>query len=400
MGLFDNLIKKGKDLINQVKKNIENDKNDTTSTTEPIENVKNIENKKSESKTKKDNVFSDEIIKKYYEVIFGMIKSIGDDFIKNEKISLIAKAYIEKQLNESCDEEKMQEALNLFKISKTGISSNSYYDKKTVFLRGYNEDLGKINNYLDNNFDIVNLCFQDEYKLIEKEYEEILETIKNQPKPSYFGQGINEKIYKKYKNTVGDELTELITSKIIYNSLVSGNIVVKSAMIGLVKTLFDVAINKVKGNDSVLPRFLVALSVRALHFEKTPNVASIEKSEYRELLLSHSYYKNKFGPFMPEDKISDEISYSINGYGGGEDLPLSLLSRIRYQIEGYDCIEGVLRLDNKIYNLICNLVWKDAIEDERTNDEGVNITNSQEVSDIFTILNQYFAEIYGCIILA
>ena len=71
------------------------------------------------------------------------------------------------------------------------------------------------------------------------------------------------------------------------------------------------------------------------------------------------------------------------------------MTRIGIQLEGYESIANILHLDNKIYNLICNLVWKDAIKKERINDVGENITNSQEVADIFTILNQYFVEIYG-----
>ena len=60
----------------------------------------------------------------------------------------LSKTYIEKQLNENCDEEKMKKALNLYMLSLSGLYSEHYYKENTIFLRNYNEDLKKTNNYL------------------------------------------------------------------------------------------------------------------------------------------------------------------------------------------------------------------------------------------------------------
>ena len=236
-------------------------------------------------------------------------------------------------------------------------------------------------------------AYADEIKLIEKEYEEILETIKDNPTGDYLGQGIRIRIYKKYKEQLGEKATELITAKVVYDNLASGNTIAQAAMRFVINTLFYNLFVKI-GNDDKIADGLAALTVRALHFEKYPDIATVENSEYRELLLSHSYYKKKFGPFVTEEMVDSHTCYSINGYGNEKDIPLRILGGASYG-SGLACFEKLFDLDKRIYNLACNLVWKEAIREEHTNAAGEDITNSQEVADIFTILNQHYVEMFG-----
>lgn len=344
--------------------------------------------------------FVDEIVRKYYEIIFAMHNTIDKEFLRPEKLKLIAKEYIEKQLNESSDEEKIEKALSLFMLSKNSANKSG----EAIFLREFNKELKDKTNYIDTSFDTMSLCYKEEIKSIEKDFEDILETIKNDPKVYYFGQGINERIYKKYERSLGKRLTQLITLKIVYKSLTSGNRLVQVLMQGAILTFFNVILSNSSGSqlESRLARGLAIIAVRALHFEKSPKTTNINNNEYRELLLSHNYYKKEYGPFVSKDKISDEIRMNFN-YDNNSIYPgdyvLQNIVNFESGLKGYKCIGEILHLDNKIYNLTCNLIWKEAIKNGCTNDSGEDITNSQEVADIFTILNHYYVEMYGGVIL-
>ena len=332
--------------------------------------------------------FEDETVKKYYNIIFAMIKSIGSNYLKSEKINLIAKAYVEKQLNESCDEEKLNEALELYKMSIKPIDKYSNKSEKTVFLQEYNASLEKNTDYLDNNFDIINLCFKDEYILIEKEFAEILEIVNENPSVEILHQGVGKKIVEKHKTSIDLSIIYKITRKIIQEAFCSGNLVIQEILVDwLYKNVYE---------HRYCVQMLTALkiiSLKALNFEVYGNNRAEYKTVYEEdyrnfaLIDKDLSKKIKNRPFDKDEIIQSFVEELMNGIKGKDTFSLGT----RY------CIYSVALIDNNDYffDYLCNLAWKQSIKNRQwINQDNRDITNSNDPIDVSDVIISYFTENY------
>ena len=66
----------------------------------------------------------------------------------------------------------------IFRISR----NNANDSEVAVFLREYNKQQENTNLYVNKNFDVIGVCYQDEFNVIQSEYVEILDVIKENPR--------------------------------------------------------------------------------------------------------------------------------------------------------------------------------------------------------------------------
>lgn len=378
MGLFDNLIKKSKDLIGQVKKTISNgSSNQTDNDLTPIT---------------KDEVFLNELVETYYKIIFDMSKSIDGFWFKTSKIDSIAKIYVEKQLNNTCEEDKLREAFDLFKLSRNATDKS----KKAIFLREYNKEIKELNTYLDKKFDVINLCYQEEMKLIANDYKEILEVIKDSAKYEFLEQGLDVKIYEKYRVIYGEKITQYLIAKTIENSLIEENEIIKNTFINFVDTCLNLIFNQ--GEEDNLIQCASIIGLRSLHFKNDPDSEFISDKEYKELIINYDYYKNQLAqrPFE-QDKVINEIisklrakhrtNYHLTKPEDYKDVLLVNLDRM--QMDGYKKYINILRslhINEGLYNRLCDLIWKNIVITKC----GKNVV-SNNVVKIVAIIESYYS---------
>ena len=347
MGLFDKL----REAVNTV---VDTVMDSTQSTSDPL---------------------ADEVVKKYFEIIWSMRQSFLASEPEPVNDNIRAKRYVEYFLGEACDEEKLKTTLELCNRSLTDYST----DKTTQMLSDFRKELGrnKPTKYMCGRYEAYKLFCPEEIEDTMVEYNKVLEVIKDNVKHAHFAQGI-KKINR----------DRALIHIAIDNSFHAGNTVTKQIVLDyfhdiLVNIMHDTQFNKLFSRHDTLAQIVV----RALHFEnnseKRENYNTVTDQEYKNFVVSIPYYNKAIEdhPFDKEEYI-EKFAEAVKESG--------ILYTAFSSYKEPNCFP-MAYIDDYSLDAICNLIWKDVSNKrEWINTEGEDVSMSKEPVDIFRILLTYF----------
>lgn len=329
----------------------------------------------SETKVAEDHPFADETVKKYFEILCGM----GQTFRNGGRIQmpdLTKKRFVEYFINGVCDEEAFDKAKELFDCSNKDISSCNDADFE---LRKYRKTAEKTGEYCMDEHEAYRKFCQEEIDAATVEYNNILEVIKDNVNYLHFSQGMRKM-----------NCDYIIQQMVISNSFCDGNPITQKL---IAEYLIDSYVARYRecirdgmgyraGDDIAL------LIIKALHFEKyghdRENYTAIDHKVYRNFVTDVGFYKKSIDnhPFDTEEYI-EKFANRIKNEGKIFGAPYTSLKGRFY----------IANVDNYFCDAACNLLWKE-ITRKKTwlNQEGKDISESQEYNDIFLILVGYFSE--------
>lgn len=321
---------------------------------------------------------SDPVVKTYFEIICGMVitfkLSANLAVTGNER----AKKYVEFFIKQSCDETKLEKALELYNLSMNENSNN----KIEKILCEHKRSIRYSHEYLiEDIFEAYRTFYSDEIKNAQSKYDYVIDVIKNDLNIKQFREGISK---------IGNSQ---IVSIIMYDRFCEGCQVTRRIVLNY---LYDKYLRMYSNGREI--RWNIALFViKALHFEKyglgtTSYNSNISEDEFRNFVLSTTPFKTEINkhPFDIEKYTNDFIKSikdsDIYNFGDKYKITTSTL-----YLDSFDIIFSKTYL----CDLACYLAWKE-VKDSKIwvdNDE-VDISESKEYQDVFAIMYSFLTAPY------
>lgn len=165
-----------------------------------FDKLKNIMNTSSDE----GDPLQDEIVKKYYDIIYDMRMSLGWFGKESAELNSRAKKYIELILDGTCDEECFVKAVELINLSntdypKTKLEKQMVDYRKSLYSEYVARDYKSI--YGLDIKTICEACYPELLFEIKSKYEEMLNAIDDDESCEYFDDGLRKYILYKYCNT-------------------------------------------------------------------------------------------------------------------------------------------------------------------------------------------------------
>lgn len=225
------------------------------------------------------------------------------------------------------------------------------------------------------------------YEILKPEYEGILTVIKDKDNLSYFlGQGLNIKILDRYKDEIGYKPIHHVAKRLVEDSFCEGNEITQKAILDYIYSILG---NRINNKKYGAYETVVLLSMKALHFEKKDknrnDYISIDDNACRDVVLNSPYYKKALEqyPFEEEKYIKKFV----------ENIKTATL--FWHTCASHSKLAYIhLGEDNEYFcDAVCNLVWKEARTRDWHDENGNDITNSQNIVDIIKILWTYLSQV-------
>lgn len=330
---------------------------------------------------------SDDVVKKYYEMIYGMRTSLTWSGNESADENSRARRYVEFLLGESCDNEKFKKAVELINLSRTDYPKTKLEEQ----LKAFNKSLKEEKKYGCKMDIAYNVCYKELVEEFQSEYDRIIDVIKDDVNCKLFGQGIRKRIHEKYVEKIGYSMTEDITQIVIANSFLEGNSVTRKVVLDY---LLDIYNNRV--NNRKIDEFenrasqIEKMALKALHFEKygkdKTGYISITDDDCRKFILNDASYKKKLAehPFDQETYIERYI----------KNIMEWSVFRKDYSSYDKDTLFWFGVCDDYFIDAACNLVWREIAKEytECVNDAGENVSESKNITDVVNMLCDYFVE--------
>ena len=318
---------------------------------------------------------ADQTVKKYFEILCGMRQTFRNAG-RTQMPDLTKKRFIEYFLNDVCDEEAFDKANELFVCSTKDFSSRNDSDWGLAKIRETAENSRK---YCMDEHEAYRKFCQEEIATATIAYNNILEVIKDNVNYLHFSQGMRKMNcdYIIQQIVISDSFCEgnPITQQLVMEYLVDSYIARYSECI-------RDGMGYRAGDDIAL------LIIKALHFEQyghdRKNYKIIDHEVYRKFVTDVSFYKKSIDnhPFDTEEYI-EKFASRIKNEGKIFGVPYTSLKGRFYinNVENYFC------------DAACNMLWK-YITRMKTwlNEEGKDISESQEYNDLFLILVNYCSD--------
>ena len=313
-------------------------------------------NKTIESSQNAKDPLGDPAVKKYYEVAYGLMKSIGSVTVN------AIKKHIENQLGEPCDETVLQKALECFDddYSSGGdgplyriIRQNTFNEEKQKKIEEVNKNLDALNRYRITKEEAYTLYYKEEVEKITAEFNKVLEVVE-QHGFNHFKEGMYRLYSNNHKN-IGLYTYYDIIHMIVKNMLFEANPGAKRVLI----TCLDHATYRLQNING---SFRVAsIALRALHFEKhgdnEEGYTSITKDEILDFVSNNEEFKEKAkelteeNPFDTKD-YNAEFSESIMSV----DIMSGTYSETKFAER--ECWMPNYETEPYYTDKVCNLYWK------------------------------------------
>lgn len=330
-------------------------------------------NKTIETAQKAKEPLADPIVKKYYDVTYGLLKSIGcaryDTIIK----------YIEYQLGESCDETKLQEALEYYQRDMSSgvqdplyrmINENTFSGEKLRKLEEINKTLDSLGQYKCDKEEAYNMFFEREIEEITSEFEKVLNVV-NEYGFKHFEEGMYA-MNKKYCKNIGYNVYEGIVHMIVKKKFFEENSTTISILMACLYLATYRYIEKYGFSKTA------SIVLRALNFENSgrgeDGYTTITYSKCLDFVSNNAQFiekakqlkaKNPYDSTNHLEKFADDILQVDIMSGLDTGFSYSAGCCLPYKEECY------------YTDFVCNLYWK-CIAKHRRNES----TDPDEVYDM------------------
>lgn len=305
-----------------------------------------------ESKNAKDPL-GDPAVKKYYEVAYGLMKSI-------DRVTVNAiRKHIEHQLGEPCDETILQKALECYWGSPLYhiITENTFGEDKQKKIEEVNRTLDALNQYRITKEEAYTLYYNEEVEKITAEFNKVLEVVE-QHGFKHFKEGMN-RLWSNNHENIGINAYYDIVHMIVKNMLFEANPGAKRVLI----TCLDhgtYRFHKVNGSFRI-----ASIALRALHFEKYGNseegYTSITKDEILDFVSNNEEFKEK-AKELTEENPFDTKNYNVEFAEG--IMSVDIMSGAfehdfgGRQIAKTECWMPDYETEPYYTDKVCNLYWK------------------------------------------
>ncbi|MBE6756801.1 MAG: hypothetical protein E7555_10145 [Ruminococcaceae bacterium] len=336
-------------------------------------------NKTIELSQKINDPLADPMVKKYYEITYGLIKTIGQagyDAIKK---------YIEYHLGEPCDETTLRKTLECYSYgSYTGcplydiIEVNPFGDNnKNKKLDEVNKVLNTLNLYRCAKEEAYDICFKKEIEEITSEFENVVNVV-DKYGFKHLEEGMH-RIYTNHYKNMGPEHYYNSIHMVVKKKFLEGNSAVETILV----TCLDHAAYEYKKIDG--PLRIASIVLRALNFEKhgdsEEGYTSFTKDECLDFVTNNEYYMDatkgraEKNPFDTIDYNADFANQIIDiDIMSGKDI---INPKISYRKKA-DRWMPDYKTEPYYTDKVCNLYWKHIIKDNYEE----NIINSDDAFDI------------------
>ena len=318
-----------------------------------IDSATDAINKSIEASQNAKDPLGDPDVKKYYEVAYGLMKSIGSATVNAIKM------HIENQLGEPCDETILQKALECYWGSPLYhiITENTFGDDKQKKIEEVNRTLDALNQYRITKEEAYTLYFFEEVEKITAEFIKVLEVVE-QHGFKHFEEGMNRLWSNNHKN-IGLNAYYNIVHMIVKNMFFEANPGAKRVLI----TCLDHGTYRFQNVNGSFR--IASIALRALHFEKYGNneegYTPITKDEILDFVLNNEEFKEKV------EELTEENPFDTKDYNA--EFTESIISvdimsgTFKHDFGGYEiakteCWMPDYETEPYYTDKVCNLYWK------------------------------------------
>ena len=187
-----------------------------------FDKLKNIMN----ASSNEGDPLQDEIVKKYFDIIYDMRTSRGWFETEIADANSRAKKYVELVLGGACDEDRFVKAVELINLSNTDYP-NTKLGKQMVEYRKSLYQEYKAREYKSvYGFDLKTVCeacYKELLADIKSKYEAMLNVIDSDENCEYFDDGLEKYILDKYRDTQDLSVVKECVCVVIMDSFFAGN---------------------------------------------------------------------------------------------------------------------------------------------------------------------------------
>jgi hypothetical protein len=258
-----------------------------------IDTATDVINKSIEASQNAKDPLADPMVKKYYDVTYGLLKTIrlaSYDVIKK---------YIEYQLKEPCDEAVLQNALECFWGSPLYhiITENTFSEEKQNKIEEANRILDTLNLYRCTEEEVYGICFEKEIQEITSEFENVIRVV-----DEYGFKHVKEgmrRIYENHHKELGLHTYHGIVHLVVKKKFFEDNSTTRRILI----TALDHATYKyqeINGSSRV-----AAIALRALNFNSfngsEEDYVAITKADCLEFVSNNEEFIAKAKQLKADD---------------------------------------------------------------------------------------------------
>ncbi len=325
-------------------------------------------NKTIESSQNVKDPLADPMVKKYYDVTYGLMKTIRQASYD------VIKKYIEYQLQEPCDETILQKALECYWGSPLYhiITENTFRDDKQKKIEEVNKVLDTLNLYRCTKEEVYNICFKKEIEEITSEFENVLNVV-NEYGFKHLEEGVR-RIHTNYYETIGFDTCNGIIHMVIKKKFFEDNLITKTILI----TALDHATfryNQINGSLRI-----AAIVLRALNFNNSnsseDDYATITKVTCLEFVSNNEEFVEKAkqlkadNPFDSTNHIENFAESILN-----VDIMSGTYSETKFAER--ECWMPNYETEPYYADKVCYLYWKHIAEQS-----GNNSTDANDIYDM------------------
>lgn len=297
-------------------------------------------------------IINDEVAKKYYIIVCGLLDSIKPDGMSDKGI----KQYIKKHTDQSCDAEKFNLILTVLAQKNQKYFLNEKYCK----LVGISVD--DINQYKHSNEEAYNICYSEIIESIKTDCKEIFDVVASYG-AGHFVEGLSKKAAS-YEKKIGSELTKGFFSQTIKDMYFEGNETVKTTLFNRIgqyshdarmREYFRLGVENVEAATPMMAKHAAAITLRALHFEKhgrhQQEYKSITENDCSEFISNCEYIKREIDQAVAKDPFNVSEKKLID----------DKVNEIFDIFKSIKCNEGWYLPDNSenyYADSLCNGFWK------------------------------------------
>lgn len=204
-------------------------------------------NKSIESSQNAKDPLQDEIVKKYYDIIYDMRMSRGWFGKEIADLNSRAKRYVELVLGGACDVDRFVKAVELINLSNTD-HPNTNFEKQMVDYRKSLYQEYKAREYESAyGFDIKTICeacYAELLAEIKSKYEAMLNVIDEDESCEYFEDGLKKYVLDKYRDTQDLSVVKDCLCVAIMDSFFEGNETTKEVVFELLESEEDESLSE------------------------------------------------------------------------------------------------------------------------------------------------------------
>ena len=331
----------------------------------------------------------DETVKKYYEIIYGMLRNTT--WYGNESADEDSRAhkYVEYVLGGPCDEKKLKDAVELINISRTNYPSTKLENE----LKEYNKELRTLNKYTCDRLTAYKVCYPELVEEVKLKYNQILDVVKDYDDVKHFCFGIHKQISE--SESWKQDLVNDCFYISMRDSLLEGNpVTIKNLFTLFTDVLYRRKNQLVEYDVCLFIHVAISFALHALQFEKygknrdeyvTLSLEDFQKAVMRFPLLVKDIEKHPFEKEQYAQQHAEKIQ---------EASAFNMYYSSYYK--QYLYFEKCFVVDEYFDDALCYYVWKEIAKEYvgSTNENGDDISKSRDPIDIVNMLYDYLNNVY------